>query len=124
MTWRNYARDGYDPDDGLAEGRWVTNGRGTLVWQDDPTPLIDQARVDVALLIACPTCHAKVTEICRTRSGRRTTPHDSRLAPRLCCCGTLLAPRARYCEPCRDEANRASKRESQRRIRAARREVA
>jgi len=78
----------------------------------------------LAELIACPTCHAKVTETCRTKSGHTTTPHHSRLAPRLCPCGELPISNGAYCRPCGFESIRVSKREHLRRLRAARKEVA
>lgn len=65
--------------------------------------------LDMQKLIACPTCHAKVTESCRSQTGHRTTPHGSRLVPRLCVCGSLLAPRRRYCNGCRDRIDAANR---------------
>lgn len=118
----NYTFGGYDPDDGLTEGRWVRDGL-TMRWvgvvppEPDPEPAPGTFK-------ACPTCHARVAQTCRTKSGHTTTPHLSRLAPRLCICGELLARRARYCQPCRDAALRESKLESQRRIRAHAKEAA
>lgn len=76
---------------------------------------------DLTRLIACPACRAKVTETCRTSSGHTRTPHDCRLAPRLCICGAVLAGHRRYCDFCRDEVNRINKRDHLRRRRAQQR---
>jgi len=115
---RYYTFEGYHPDDGLEGGRWVLGAGRVLRWE------FSAAVINTTLLLACPTCHAKVSETCRTRSAHTTTPHDSRLAPRLCQCGAAMRSRARYCDLCRVAANRRSKRESQRRIRAAQKEAA
>lgn len=100
-------------------GQWAKKGL-VRVWVPNDEPERD-TRTWLADLIACPTCHAKVTETCRTRSGHTTTPHGSRLAPRLCLCGSLLAPQRRLCDPCRKSAIQASKNEHLRRIRAGNR---
>ncbi|MDB5716491.1 MAG: hypothetical protein JWO15_3888 [Sphingomonadales bacterium] len=105
----------------LTGGRWVP-ADGIMRWVE--TPVEAPTPINLHALIACPTCRARVDQTCRTRSGHTTTPHQSRLAPRLCQCGALLDWRRRYCEPCAVEAVRVIKRESQRRIRAARKEAA
>lgn len=71
-------------------------------------------------LIACPTCHARLDESCRTPSGHTTTEHGSRLAGRRCPCGMALAPRRRLCDLCRDEYLQEGKNAHGRRRRAAR----
>lgn len=98
----------------LKGGTWVQRG-AVKVWTaaSEPPPKI----YDLSKLIACPTCRAKVTETCRTKNGRRTTPHGSRLAPRLCICGALLGNKRRLCDDCRDESIRLSKRDHLRRLR-------
>jgi hypothetical protein len=81
-------------------------------------------RDDLHRLVACPTCHARVDETCRSDGTRadgarpRRTPHLSRLAPRLCACGARLEWKRKVCDWCRDEANRANKRDYMRRLRA------
>jgi hypothetical protein len=60
---------------------------------------------DVAQMIACPTCLAKVCESCRTASGN-STEHHLRLVPRRCRCGGLLEPKRTYCDPCGDVARK------------------
>lgn len=66
-------------------------------------PLTD---ADIAQMIACPTCRAKVCEPCHTATGN-STEHRLRLIPRRCRCGGLLAPgRRRYCDPCAELARR------------------
>lgn len=95
---------------------WVPR-RGILVavpTKLEPPP----PAVAVHRLIACPTCHAHVDETCKTASGHRTTPHASRLAPRLCPCGATLGARRRLCDLCAVEASRVSKRDYLRRRRA------
>lgn len=104
----------------LTGGAWVPTGRGTVVWEPDKVRRERQPPrppIDLTDLIACPTCRAKVTESCRTPSGHTTTPHGSRLAPRLCLCGELLTWRRRLCDPCAAKALRASKRDYLRRLR-------
>lgn len=125
--------------DALPPGRWERRGP-TLVYVEDgaaptsastasvsslvPKPDKPAKALDVSQLIACPTCRAKVTESCRTRSGHTTKPHGSRLAPRLCPCGSLLAPRRRYCDPCRDRIDAENRYAGVVRFRAQQREAA
>lgn len=94
----------------MTTARWVQRG---LVWRLErveapPTPPTSEP-VEVGLLRACPTCRALVNQSCRTVSGHTTTPHGSRLVPRLCLCGAPLAPRRRYCDPCRDRIDAANR---------------
>lgn len=75
--------------------------RGLILVAKPPTPPpMTERRRDIGDLIACPSCHARVTECCRTKSGHTTRDHSCRLVPRLCPCGTPLLPRKRYCVPC------------------------
>lgn len=112
--------------DALTGGNWEKRGL-TWIWVPAPPPRLELAVPvrtslrDVTGLIACPTCHAKVDQTCRTKNGHTTTPHMSRLTPRLCKCGALLRSKARYCPPCRREVNLANKRDYLRRLRARRR---
>lgn len=96
-------------DIALTDGRWV-NVRGVMRWvpgepeapRERPRlvrPLLTPA--DVAQMIACPRCLARVCEPCRTRTGNSTT-HTERLIPRRCLCGEPLRARKTLCEPCRE----------------------
>ena len=96
-------------------GPWVQRG-GIKVFVETAA---EPKRYDLGQLIACPTCRAKVTETCRTKNGRRTTPHGSRLAPRLCPCGSLLGWKRRLCDSCRDRLEQESKNAHLRRVRSA-----
>lgn len=95
-----------DPDAvELTNGRWVPRG-GILVWVADPPPLalVPKPRVvDLADLIACPTCQAKVTEACKTIGGY-TTAHPKRLVSRRCPCGSTLEPKRTMCDECREKS--------------------
>ncbi|KAB2808339.1 hypothetical protein F9L07_22755 [Pimelobacter simplex] len=64
-----------------------------------PTPTYD-----VSELIACPTCHARVVERCKSATGTPRSPHVNRLVPRRCPCGESLDDRKQFCEWCRREA--------------------
>lgn len=92
----------------LEDGEWV----GSVVRRWKPNlAVVPQPKVyDLRELIACPTCHAKVTESCVTKTGHRTTNHGSRLAPKLCPCGDWPRPNCVYCEPCRADNDRRAKR--------------
>lgn len=102
-----------------------------MSWQPNPVWFYSLARgdtrvvyvenrqpVDLSKLIACITCRATVLQSCRTKSGHTTTPHDTRVAPRLCRCGALLKRRERYCRPCSAAALQQSKNEHGARRRA------
>jgi hypothetical protein len=106
---------------GLAGGKWVPR-RGVLVWTPDSKG--NRRAINVHDLIACPTCRARVDEVCRTETGHSTKPHASRLAPRLCPCGANVRPQATYCHDCAREEMRRSKRDYLRRRRADRRDAA
>ena len=120
-----YAHD-ISPDV-LSAGQWVLDPKTRVMrWVErvpelpaEPTPEVKRAAAE---LIACPTCHAKTAQTCRTRSGHTTTPHMSRLTLRLCQCGAALNAKQRYCPPCRYEVNLANKRDYLRRLRARRRD--
>jgi hypothetical protein len=109
--------------DALTDGAWLPDDHATLRWvaKAAPAPV---RRDDLHRLIACPTCHAKVDETCRSDGGRgdgarpRRTPHLSRLAPRLCGCGEALGWKRKVCDTCRDALNRANKRDYMRRLRS------
>lgn len=112
-------------DTALEGGRWVLRGNIQVWVPEDPFAwgLVRTER-KLADLIACPSCHAKVTEPCRTSSGHTTTPHSCRLTGRLCECGATLTSQRRMCDPCRDDSLRVSKRDYLRRRRAAVRQEA
>lgn len=103
----------------LTDGAWV-HRRGILVWQHQeweppgPAEFMDE-------LIACPTCRARLTQHCRTFSGRHRKPHGTRLVSRRCGCGEVLRYGRQRCDECRDDARRANARVSMRNTRARRR---
>lgn len=119
-TFAGWVNDSEDDGIELTGGAWVAQG-GIQRWVPGAEPVAEPVAEVIAYdsLIACPTCHARAHETCRTESGHTTTPHGSRLIGRLCICGEPLAPRRRYCDPCRDETDRRNKRESSRRTRGA-----
>lgn len=100
--------------------RWVTF-RAIKYLQPATTKaaLVVPPPIDLSKMIACTFCHATVTQPCRRPSGHTTTPHEGRVVPRLCPCGSSLAPRRRYCDPCAVKMHRESKRDHLRRKRAA-----
>jgi hypothetical protein len=69
-----------DAPDALTDGAWLPDDRMTLRWVANAAPP-PARRDDLHRLIACPTCHAKVDETCRSDGGRgdgarpRRTPH-------------------------------------------------
>lgn len=89
----------------LTDGTWRTRGL-VRVWVPSTPP---RRKVDLSSLIACPTCHARIDQSCRTRSGHTTVEHANRLVRRKCPCGSELEGQRRYCDDCRDEANRMNK---------------
>lgn len=107
----------------MSEWAWALRG-AVLVAQ--PVVRVAQPRreINVHDLIACPTCRARMDEGCRTKSGRRTTPHGSRLVAKVCICGGKIDYHRKLCDSCRDAALRESKRDYARRARAARRVAA
>jgi hypothetical protein len=66
-------------------------------------------------LIACPTCHARVDERCKSATGTPRSPHVNRLVPRRCPCGASLEDRKQMCEQCRREARRETYADRERR---------
>lgn len=75
-----------------------------------PAPTGDPQRqavtaAEVARMIACPTCGARVHQACRTATGN-ATEHVARLIPRRCLCGDVVEGSRRYCEACRASARR------------------
>lgn len=89
-------------------GQWVRRGM-IRVFVPDPEPRRVRRPLPESIprpekvrdLIACPTCHAKAWQSCRTPSGNRLSrPHKDRLVGRLCPCGEKPKPNATYCEPC------------------------
>jgi hypothetical protein len=100
----------YDIGDDIAltRGSWQRDGL-VMRWVPNPTKPV-RRELDLSTLIACPSCHAKVTESCKTKSGHTTFRHTSRLVGRLCKCGSSLPGQRRMCDECRDEANRMNKR--------------
>lgn len=105
-------------DIALTDGRWVIDPRTRVMrWKPNPEEPPAPEPTDLHRYIACPTCHARIDETCKTVSGHSTSPHGSRLAGRLCRCGNDLPRQRRMCDTCRDDRNRINKLESQRRLR-------
>ena len=98
----------------LVGGHWE-NVRGVQRWvPGETTPVV------ITGLIACPSCHARIDETCKTTSGHVTTPHTVRLVPRKCPCGAdLPAPKRRMCDECSARSLQRSKNEHSRRRRRA-----
>lgn len=90
----------------LTDGHWETV-RGIQRWVGEP------------VVIACPTCQARADQMCRTTTGRTTTPHGGRLIPRCCPCGAAVTGKRWLCDPCRAEVTRESNRASRQRRQAA-----
>lgn len=149
-NWINYTTKGYDPNDGLPEGRWMRGSWGVLEWVEIATPrrartCVDcgtpisksatkcrpcnlasrrEGAVNLSQLIACPTCGASVNQQCRTTGGHPAASHKARLAPRLCECGARVPANKTMCIPCRDESRRETVRTATARYRERRREDA
>lgn len=88
--------------DVLTRGAWQTDGKGVLRWVDNaPDPRPAQSASALATLIACPKCHAKIGQACRTPCGTCTAPHAARIVQRYCDCGAKLKARRRLCDYCR-----------------------
>lgn len=105
--------------DVLTDGHWETV-RGIQRWVAEPGMEPRQtASTPFDQLTACPTCHARVDQMCRTATGHTTTPHGGRLIARCCPCGAQVKGKRWLCEPCRAEATRESNRLSRQRRRAA-----
>lgn len=84
---------------------WRHQGLVLVKYEPEPAPDPEPpAPIRVHDLIACPTCHARVDERCRSATGTPRVPHVNRLAPQLCPCGELLAWKKQLCEECRREA--------------------
>lgn len=109
----------YDYSDALTGGEWVPDKHGIMRWEKRaPEPVGPGTFPDP---IACPTCHARATEPCRTSTGRRIGEHKNRLIPKCCPdCGGELARWRHYCDTCAD----ARRRETWRLSAARRRGVA
>ena len=148
----NYVESGYDPDDGLVNGRWMRDTWGVVRWVQighAPTPTHNVcgcgARIGKAAtrcrpcnlatirenrsplpaqLVACPTCGAKVNQQCRTSGGHPAASHKSRIVARLCDCGAKTAANKTMCDPCSQESRREVVRAAQQRYRERQREVA
>lgn len=108
-------------------GTRVRRPGGIYVWQPTPKPkgrpkirrTWDEVRIWAGEgLIACPTCGAKTSESCRTRTGHTTYAHKDRLVPRTCPCGADLPKHRKLCDPCRDASYATSQIEHLRRRRA------
>ena len=82
----------------LTGGRWVSNGRGTLVWEIDDEPL--------SPYIACPTCRVRSDQHCITAAGSPRKAHWDRISPRVCGCGEVLGPNRGVCDECRYRTRR------------------
>lgn len=99
----------------LYGGRWQTD-RGIQRWVPEPWSPPVRREVDIHDLIACPTCHCRADETCRTRKGLRTNDHANRLIARRCPCGENVAPRCRYCRDCARAAELESKRAARQKL--------
>ena len=106
---RTVASDDPESPQVLTGGRWVLRG-GIQRWQADPEPVEAveptplKPRPANGDLIACPTCGARITERCRSASGRRAdVEHANRILPRRCACGGLPVSSSPYCRECRHE---------------------
>jgi hypothetical protein len=74
--------------------------------------------VKITDLIACPTCHARITQACRARSGGPNgKPHPNRLVAQRCVCGAVKPRHRKLCPPCAKENRRISNLYSARRKR-------
>lgn len=104
-----------DETDELKGGRWVQHG---YIMRWEPTPKrrrLPRLVPDKLGLIACPTCYARVDQACTNPGGGQRIPHPDRLVGRRCPCGATVEGRKRYCETCRVESIKASRREYARR---------
>lgn len=112
-------REYEDDDIALTEGAWRFDPfRRIRVWVPEPfTPPTSAPKADVHQLIACPKCHARADQTCRTKNGERTKNHTERLIPRLCRCGASLEQWRKLCDECRNEAARESQRGRRKRAR-------
>jgi hypothetical protein len=77
--------------------------------------------MDVHGLKACPTCHARLDERCRTKTGNPRHPHPSRLVAKVCGCGAPLGRYRKLCDDCHLRNRRESVKYASRRLRARRR---
>lgn len=115
---------------GLTDGRWVPRG-AILEWEPGeltpagsmpaPEPLPTLTPADVAKMIACPVCLARVDQMCRTTTGRHRAPHPARLVIKRCPCGEPIKAGRKVCDDCRAEARRVNARIGMRNTRARRR---
>lgn len=109
-------RHSLDAPDMLTDGTWQPDG-AILRWVSNSAPA---PAVNVADLIACPTCRSKGGETCKSRGGNAVLPHTSRIVARYCPCGTPLrhrrGSRRKLCDDCRHEESCASKRRARARL--------
>lgn len=77
-------------------------------------------RIDFTQMIACPVCRVRVTEMCRTTTGRTRADHVTRILPRRCTCGDVLQVGKKLCNRCRAQARRENGRRGMRNTRARR----
>lgn len=99
--------------------RWEARGL-VLVGREVEESVAIEPR-PVAGLIACPTCHAHMDDLCRTTTGRHRQPHASRLVAKRCGCGEALEHHKKLCDGCRAAARRENARIGMRNTRARRR---
>jgi hypothetical protein len=90
----------FDIEDALTNGQWVRRGL-IWAWVENPHKLGDRPSWNPHDLIACPTCHARMDERCKTRLGKSAQSHDSRLVARVCGCGGPIRAREPMCGFCR-----------------------
>lgn len=109
---------------------WRPRG-GVLVAVEPPPP--ESAALEAAPqrpraidMTACPTCHCKAGERCRTASGNPARrAHSTRLVARFCACGEVLPwHRKFWCDPCYLASLRKAQREYAARRRAKLRRAA
>lgn len=96
----------FDLDNILDNGQWVRRG---LVWHWQPSSTpptkLDAATYRPHDLIACPACHARMDEPCKTK---KRTNHATRLVKRVCSCGDPVRQNEPMCPTCRAEIARAA----------------
>jgi hypothetical protein len=110
----------------MADVEWVQRGMTKVaipgVESAEPTKETRELTPrDVARMIACPTCHARVDQMCHTATGHHREPHATRLIPKRCPCGELVEAGKKVCEDCRALARRENGRRGMQATRARRR---
>lgn len=105
----------------LTGGAWTYDPkRWVQVWVPDGTEVPELDDDTLPQDVACPTCMARLWEVCHTESGRLVEQHARRLGPRQCRCGAAVTPKRTYCDDCRRVARRTARLKWARASRAAR----